>query len=541
MPSSLQEIRHMDPNRAYSTNGASRASNNSFFQKTPYTLIAVLFSRPSLSRPKEVCLISVFLASLLLCCNMLTDDMFYVFSSFHVFLSSLRSAVKTQLNSIYLSVPDSVVLAATGTAISSNKENDTANFTADDTITLKLLLTDLGEKGRWKSLFEGGLEKLQYKYPDKHIILKYDEYPTNDTRDKFLLLMSNKTPVDIVSVDQIWLGEFASKGLLSNLTDYVDKWGRSSDWYQQHWDGGAYNGTAYGILAWTDVRGIWYWKDLLRQAQVNPENLKTWKGYVDSAKKLNQAFKSAGLNGTVLFDTYYSQDIWFPYLWMLGGDILELREGHPTKGTYWFPAYNSSDGIQALGFIRDQINAGIAPACCDLDKEFSHKRIAMMLGGSWIPGEFPNVTKQDFESKIGFIPMFPVPNLHTHSSTLMGGWELSVPITSDHKGLAWELIAEMLDPGVLGPWIQKYGYLPTQIPLGQGLILNQSTSDLPYYDTLISMIPTGKIRPSIPEYPVIAGHINEALHTVYHSNSTNANISSILNHAAAKSAHALGW
>jgi multiple sugar transport system substrate-binding protein len=514
----------------------------------------MLRSRSSISRPMGFSLISVLLVSLLLFSNLLIDDVFYLFSSFQVFLSSLQTAVKAQLNSNSLSVLDSVVLATKGPVISSDKLNDSPNTTADDTITLKAVLTDLGEKGRWESLLEKGLEKLQGKYPHTHFSLEYNVYPTNDTRDNFLQLMSNKTPVDIVSVDQIWLGEFASKGLLSNLSGYVDMWGRASDWYQQHWDGGTYKGTVYGIWTWTDVRGIWYWKDLLRQAQVNPESLKTWKGYIDSAQKLNQVFKSAGLNGTVLFDTYYSQDMWFPYLWMLGGDILEPREGHPTKGTYWFPTYNSSEGIRASGYIRDQINAGIKPAkppanvscsleprLCSLDHEFAQRRIAMMLGGSWIPGEFPNVTKQDFENRIGFVPMFPVPSLDTQSSTIMGGWEVAVPLTSDHKGLAWELIADMLDPEVLGPWIQRYGYLPTQIPLGQGLTLNQSSSDLPYYDTLISMIPLGDIRPSIPEYPVIAGHIHEALHNIYHSNSTKVNISSILNNAAIKSAHALGW
>ena len=95
-------------------------------------------------------------------------------------------------------------------------------------VTLNGLLTDLGDKGRWKSLLDKGLEKLRQKYPDKNIVLEYQELPTNDTREEFLQLMSNKSAIDFVSVDQIWLGEFASKGLLSNLTTYVDGWARAS-------------------------------------------------------------------------------------------------------------------------------------------------------------------------------------------------------------------------------------------------------------------------------------------------------------------------
>ena len=52
-------------------------------------------------------------------------------------------------------------------------------------IVLRGLLTDLGDKGRWKSLLDKGLEKLQQKYPDKHLLLEYLEPPTNDTRKNF--------------------------------------------------------------------------------------------------------------------------------------------------------------------------------------------------------------------------------------------------------------------------------------------------------------------------------------------------------------------
>jgi len=439
----------------------------------------------------------------------------------------------------------SVAFASTDRMISSDFATNSLESGDENgtKITLRGLLTDLGEKGRWKSLLDKGLEKLQQKYPDKKLFLDYQELPTNDTREEFLRLMSNKSAIDFVSVDQIWLGEFASKGLLSNLTAYVDSWGRAPDWYQQHWDGGTYNGTVYGIWTWTDVRGVWYWKDLLRQAQINADNLKTWEGYIESAQKLNQELMPNGVNGTVLFDTYYSQDLWYPYLWMLGGDIVQLKGGHPTKGTYWFPTYNSSDGIQALGFIKDQIDAGVKPDSLPASDrlEFAQKRIAVILGGSWIPGYFGDQRRADFENMIGFIPLFPVPSLENKSSTLMGGWELAIPITSYHKTLAWEFVEAILDPEILGPWIQEYGYLPTQIPLGQGLILNQSAADLPYYDTLISMIPFGNIRPSIPEYPIIAGHINEAIDRVYSSSATNSSIRTILNEAALKSAHVLGW
>ena len=502
------------------------------------------FKIPSSQQLIGCSIFSVLLVPLVIFINL---QIGYHFSSSYQ-LSSLynEGGFDAQSNSFPEAIPHSVAFASTDGMNSSDLSNgslQSEDKNKETTITLKGLLTDLGDKGRWEPLLDKGLEKLQQQNPDKNLRLEYQELPTNDTREEFLQLMSNKSAIDFLSVDQIWLGEFASKGLLSNLTAYADAWGRAPNWYQQHWDGGTFNGTVYGIWAWTDVRGLWYWKDLLRQAQINADDLKTWKGYIESSQKLNQELRPKGMNGTVLFDTYYSQDLWFPYLWMLGGDLVQLRDGHPTKGRYWFPTYNGTEGIQALSFIKDQIDAGVKPDSLPAsDKvEFAQKKIAIILGGSWMPGYFANQTRADFENKIGFIPLFPVPSLDYQTSTLMGGWELAIPTTSDHKALAWKLIEAILDPEILGPWIQEYGYLPTQIPLGQGLILNQSTSQLPYYDTLISMIPFGNIRPSIPEYPIIAEHIHEAIDQVYSSNGTNSSISTILNEAALKSAHTLGW
>ncbi len=163
----------------------------------------------------------------------------------------------------------------------------------------------------------------------------------------------------------------------------------------------------------------------------------------------------------------------------------------------------------------------------------------MMLGGSWIPGEFPNVTKQDFESKIAFVPMFPVPDNKTQKSTLMGGWQFNIPVTS-HKSLAWELIELMLRPQILAPWIAERGYLPTQITLGEGSgpYANLLRKSIPFYDEMISMIPQGRGRPSIPEYPAIADDIREALDDVYYGIKEPKQA---LNDAATKSANTLGW
>ena len=51
--------------------------------------------------------------------------------------------------------------------------------------------------------------------------------------------------------------------------------------------------------------------------------------------------------------------------------------------------------------------------------------------------------KKDFEKKVGFMPMYPVPNKGNQTTTVLGGWELGIPQISKNKDLVWELVTIM--------------------------------------------------------------------------------------------------
>jgi multiple sugar transport system substrate-binding protein len=422
----------------------------------------------------------------------------------------------------------------------SNQSNASSSLLPDKTnVTLRGLFTDLGESGRWIQLLKPALDELNRRHPDLNIQIEYTDFPYNVTRNEILNRLSNGNSVDIVSVDQIWLGEFAGMGLLRNLTDDFQKWGRMSDLYEANLDGCVYNNTIYGLWLWTDIRGMWYWKDMLQEAGVDPESLKTWDGYISAAEKLNDFFGDRVTQGVHLRNAPHEPDMWYPYLWMLGGDILELRQGHPTKGVYWFPTYNSSEGIRALEFLKQQVDAGIQPQERQFDTAFANKNFSVILADSAMPGEFPKESWPTLEQKVGFIPMFPVPNQTIQTSTMMGGWELAVPTTSQkNSDLSWELITIMAQPEILGPFLQEYGYLPTQKALGEGPSSQPLKESIPYFEEMVSMIPYGRSRPNIPEYPEIAEHVDQAIQQVYNG---TASPKDALNAAAAKSAESLGW
>lgn len=404
-------------------------------------------------------------------------------------------------------------------------------------VTLTAIVAE--PKERWDSLFADALTKLRERHPDMKIDIDYRVLPYADTRKQILTAMAGRTPIDLISIDQIWLGEFAEGKFLSDLSNLTQSWNRSSEWFKTNWDGGIYNGKVYGIWAWTDVRAMWYWKDLLNQSGVSPDSLRTWNGYIEAAKKLENSTKDKGIQAMHLVGASHSPDMWYPYLWMLGGEIVKQKSGHPQKGTYWFPAYNSTQGVQALEFLSDQVKAGIKPQINHFwGKEFADKKFAVMLEGSWLLGHFPRNESKNFDKSVGMIPMFPVPKEGDTSATMMGGWMLGIPVTSTNKALSWELLTIMVQPDVLAPMLANYAYLPTQKPIAEGTYSTQLNATIPYYKELISMLSIGHSRPSIAEYPQIADNIRQAIDEVYLGVKEPKQA---LDDAAKKSAEVLGW
>ncbi len=399
-------------------------------------------------------------------------------------------------------------------------------------IVLKATLA--APKDRWDLLIPAAMEALKSRHPNQNIDIEYEVLPYDKTREKLLAMMAAGTENDLISVDCIWLGEFAEGGFLEDITAQFEQWGRLDEFFEENRKGGLYKDRYYGIWSWTDVRVLWYWKDLLAEAGVNPEDLQTWDGYIASAKKLNETLRPKGIEGAHLVGAGHSPDMWFPYLWMLGGDILTQKDGK------WFPAYNRPEGIKALEFLQTQVEAGVKPQTDHFwGQEFADKKFAVMLEGSWLLGKFPTEEWPTLQEKIGMLPMFPVPEKGADTATMMGGWMLALPSTSAHKDLAWELLAILQDPDVLTEMLAQYAYLPTQKTITEQEPYATTMGDaIPFFDEFAEALPQGRNRPNIAQYPELAEHIRIAIEEVYYGKKSPEEA---LNDAAKKSADVLGW
>ena len=74
--------------------------------------------------------------------------------------------------------------------------------------------------------------------------------------------------------------------------------------------------------------------------------------------------------------------------------------------------------------------------------------------------------------------------------------------------------------------------------LGDGPSSEPLKQSVPFFEEMVSMIPYGRSRPNIPEYPEIAEQVTQAIQQVYNG---SASPREALDMAAAKSAASLGW
>lgn len=406
-----------------------------------------------------------------------------------------------------------------------------------------LTMTLAAPKARWDFLLSLAKQKFEAEHPNIDLTLDYEVLPYGDTHSKLITMMAARTPRDLVSLDCIWLGEFAEGGFLKDITPEVKAWGRMNEFYKFARLGSQYKGKYYGIWSWTDARLIWYWKDMLAEAGVKPEELKTWGGYINAAKKLNEYWRPKGVEGVLLIGDPWAADWWYPYLWMLGGEITRPVKLAGYEGEY--PAYQGAAGVTALQFIVDQVNAGITPLVGHRwGDRFGARKYAVWLGGTWAIGHVPGwkdpAKREKIREEVGMIPAFPVPTPGLPTSTMMGGWELAIPATSKHPDIAWEFLKTIQEPEVMVQMLAKFGYLPTQKTIAEEPKYKAKLEEYwgkDWWAKLSSLLPYGHRRPNYAEYPKIADNIYNAIDEAMHGTKSPKEA---LTEAAQKSAEVLG-
>lgn len=392
-------------------------------------------------------------------------------------------------------------------------------------VTLSMILVT--PQDRWDFLLEQAEMKFEAENPDIDIVLDVQYLPFSDRLTQLRAAATAGTPLDIVSLDQPEVGDFAAAGFTTDLTEWINRdMDGLSSYLPAHREATKFQGGWHAVWIFTDARLLWYWKDLVDEAGVNPRSdMLTWDGYIESCQQLDETLSGEGIEGCLLIGQPWVADWTMPYAWMQGGDLgfdvnpdlaAEVGANDP-----WLSAFDSEAWVGALQFTRDQVDAGIDPFTeHQFGQTFVARRYATWLGGTWVYGVVRD-SDEDL-SQLDMVGAFPVPSPDVDTATMAGGWSLSIPSTSEHPEMAWAFLRTMLDEDIMGEMQIRFGELPTQETIANNFedqfadFWNAGGVDR--WSEIQSLAPHAFGRPSFPTWPQVAAAITEMVQSVMFEN-----------------------
>ena len=262
---------------------------------------------------------------------------------------------------------------------------------------------------------------------------------------KVLQQASSKTLPDVLMLDNPDIQQIAEAGALAPLGDF----GINADGYAPGPVSAAtYDGQLYGLQPGANTLAIFYHKDVLAKAGVQPP--KTWAELKTAAKKLTSG-KQYGFafNATADYEGAWQ---FLPPMWTNGGDETDLK---------------SPQVAEALQLWKDLVDDGSVSKSAvnwkqsDVNDQFIAGKAAMMLNGPW---QIPSLQKA--KVNFGVVP-FPINKPDQTSIAPLGGEAWTVPETGNDakKAKAAELVKCMNTDDNQMLRAKQGGLVPTKVAL----------------------------------------------------------------------------
>jgi multiple sugar transport system substrate-binding protein len=304
-------------------------------------------------------------------------------------------------------------------------------------------------------------------------------------------LDSRSGDFDVMSLDVIWVPEFARAGWLRDLTGALEK-GEEQAFFHGPIEAVTYNGRLFAVPWYIDAGLLYYRKDLLKKySRPVP---RTWQELVGTAQAVMAGEKN--LYGFIWQGKQYEGLVCavLEFLHSNGGAVIE-------KGK---PAIYSPQNTQALGFMRDLIERyGVSPPLVTTATEeptrqlFGSGKALFMRNWSYAW----NIFEREGSAVRGKVGVAALPSYPGHgSASTLGGWQLGVNRYSLHPEASEKLIQFLVSPAAQKILALTIGYKPARKALYKdaGLLREQ-----PFVASLSRIFMTARPRPVTPYYPMI--------------------------------------
>lgn len=302
-------------------------------------------------------------------------------------------------------------------------------------------------------------------------------------------LDGGRAPFDVLSLDVIWVQEFAKAGWIAPLDDPPSTI-RREDFFPGPIEAATWDGGLYAVPWYIDAGVLYYRKDLLERYALDPP--RTWPELLRAARLVLDAEQDPKLAGFVWQGKQY-EGLVCVALEVLRSNGSDLWVGDRDR---------AEEGLQLL---RDLVwTHKITPLSIGMADEDS-TRLLFGEGRALFMRNWPyawSLLQREGSPVRGKVGVAPVPAFPGFPDvSVLGGWLLAVAKHSPHQKEARDLVGFLTSPDIQRRMAMELGYNPTRI----ALYAEQTLSDAkPIFKDLFPIFLSARPRPITPYYLLLS-------------------------------------
>jgi len=350
--------------------------------------------------------------------------------------------------------------------------------------------------------FEAIKNAVEEQYPNIDVQLNMTPDSSSAWHDSLAVWISAEDPtVDIYGMDTPWVKEFGSAEWAVPLNDKIPEF---DNYAQSGLDVFSHEGNRLGVPVWGSISGLFYRADLLDEYGFEPP--KTFDDLVEAAETITA--DNPELSGFVWPGGKEESlvMVWASMLYGFGGRYFE-DDGDC--------AFNSTEGIAAVTFMKDLIDSGVSPReVTAWDSEAARTRFAegnaVFLWHNvdivtWLDDE----ERSGIAGQWGLIPTPAQPG--GRHSGVTGGFAFAINPYTDDMDAAVKVMRVIASEEVQKAFAIAWG--PVQYY--QGLYNDPEVLEAnPNADAMNAVLDTALNRPPSEDYAQVSTIIQEEIHSV---------------------------
>jgi multiple sugar transport system substrate-binding protein len=264
---------------------------------------------------------------------------------------------------------------------------------------------------------------------------------------------------------------FAALGGFQNLDDRIGEIGGKSAYAPGVWQTTQLQGQdgTYAIPWFTEARAIYYRKDVLKKAGIDPAtaftDVKAFQQTLETIKEKvptidGKPISPFGMPGKKAFDLVHHV---MPFVWDNGGAELN---NDASKSTI-----NSTQAEQGVDFVANLVTKGLFDKSMlerdgtQVENQFKGGRLAVWIGGPWVLSTISRSDDKNWVSAarenvgVAAMPSGPAGK----AFTFVGGSNLMMFKSTKHKNEAWALMKYLSSDSVQKSYADLLSFFPARL------------------------------------------------------------------------------